>query len=273
MQSLENDFFIVALIGYFLAMVIFVSYARSQSARTAKLGLAFAGGGAVAELLGLTVRSLQSGHWPFANTYEFTLLMGLGIAAATLIAGTRFHMPGIGIFAAPLIVSLTACAFYIRKAAEPLTPALQSYWLQFHVITATLAYGAFGLAFAMAVMYLVKDRPGNRVQGLQCLIPEPGRLDRLMYGTIVFGFAFQTLVLITGAVWAEEAWGAWWRWDPKETWALITWLVYALYLHGRSRGSWRGRRAAWLSILGFAAVLFTFFGVTYLLSGPHTKYK
>ena len=273
MQSLESNFFTISLIFYFLAMAAFFPYIWTRSERLAKTGFILVALGLLAELVSMVVRSVYAGHWPFTNMYEFLLLMVFGIAAATLIAGTRSRMPGVGIFTTPIIVILAAYAFSIKRVAEPLVPALQSYWLQFHVATAILAYGAFGLSFAMAVMYLIKDRPGDQNSGIRGLIPELGRLDRLMYGAIAFGFAFQTLVLITGAVWAEEAWGAWWSWDPKETWSLITWLVYAFYLHGWTRGSWRGRRAAWLSIIGFATVLFTFFGVTYLLPGLHSEYQ
>jgi len=270
LQSLESNFFTIAFIAYVLATAAFFSYLWTKSDRTAKLGLALTGTGLLFHLLSLTVRSIAAGRWPFATMYEFLSLMIFGIAAATLIAGTRMRLPGAGIFATPLIVVLFAYALKIQKEAEPLIAALQSYWLQFHVATAVLAYGAFGLAFAMAVMHLIKDRPGASDSGVSALLPEPGRLDRLIYGTIAFGFAFQTLVLVTGAVWAEEAWGTWWSWDPKETWALITWIVYAFYLHGWTRGSWRGRRGAWLSILGFAVVLFTFFGVSYLMEGLHS---
>jgi len=269
-HPLESNFFTLALIAYALAMATFFAYIWTRSTRTANLGFALIGAGLLTQLVSLTVRSIAAGRWPFANVYEFLTLMIFGLAAATLIAGLRYRMPGTAIFATPVIVALMAYAYTIKRAAEPLVPALQSYWLQFHVATAIFAYGAFGLSFAMAVMYLIKDRPGTREGGLLGILPDLGRLDKLIYGTIAFGFAFQTLVLITGAVWAEEAWGTWWSWDPKETWALITWLVYAFYLHGWTRGSWRGRRGAWLSIIGFATVLFTFFGVTYLLRGLHS---
>lgn len=273
MQSLESNFFTISLICYFLAMAAFFPYIWTRSERTAKLGFVLIGAGIVGELVSLVARSIYAGHWPFTNMYEFLLLMVFGIAVATLIAGIRSKVTAVGIFATPLIVALMAYAFSIKRIAEPLVPALQSYWLQFHVATAILAYGAFGLSFIMALMYLVKDRPEDVNAGFRGMLPELPRLDRLMYTAIAFGFAFQTLVIITGAVWAEEAWGAWWSWDPKETWSLITWLIYAFYLHGWTRGSWRGRRAAWLSIAGFAAVLFTFFGVTYLLPGLHSEYQ
>lgn len=108
------------------------------------------------------------------------------------------------------------------------------------------------------------------MQQSMAILPSTEMLDKILYRVIVFGFLFLTLVLITGAVWAEQVWGAWWSWDPKETWALITWLVYALFLHGRFTRGWQGRRTAWLAILGFVAVIFTLFGVTWLMPGMHS---
>lgn len=270
MSPVESNFFTLALIAYVLSLAAFFSFLWTRSERTGKIGFALLAAGALCHLVSLTARSIAAGRWPFANLYECLSLTVLALAIATFAGGTLYRLPALGIFATPVIVGLTGYAFSIRKAAEALVPALQSYWLQFHVATAIFAYGAFGLAFAMAIMYLVKERVGGAQTWLGTLIPETGKLDRLIYGTIAFGFAFQTLVIITGAVWAEQAWGAWWSWDPKETWALITWIVYAFYLHGWTRGSWRGRRGAWLSILGFIVVLFTWFGVSYLMEGLHS---
>lgn len=270
MLAIESNFFTLAFISYVLSLAAFFSFFWTRSDRSAKLGFALTGTGLLFHLVSLTARSIAAGRWPFANLYEFISLMILAIAAGTLIIGLRYRISGIGIFATPLVVGLMAYAFSIKKAPEALVPALQSYWLQFHVATAILAYGAFALSFALGLMYLVKDRSKAPEAGLQGLIPELGRLERLIYGIIAFGFAFQTLLIITGAVWAEEAWGTWWSWDPMETWALITWLVYAFYLHGWTRGSWRGRRGAWLAVIGFAVVMFTLIGVKFVLPGLHS---
>ncbi|WP_334109481.1 c-type cytochrome biogenesis protein CcsB [Thermodesulfitimonas autotrophica] len=270
MYTIESNFFTLAFIAYVLSLAAFFSFFWTRSERSAKLGYLLTAAGLLLQLVSLTARSIAAGRWPFANLYEFISLMTFGIAAGTLIVGLRYRITATGIFATPLLAGLMAYAFSIKKAPEALVPALQSYWLQFHVATAILAYGAFALSCALGAMYLVKDRPGAPETGLRALIPETGRLERLIYGTIAFGFAFQTLLIITGAVWAEEAWGAWWSWDPMETWALITWIVYAFYLHGWTRGSWRGRRGAWLALIGFIAVLFTLIGVKYLMSGLHS---
>lgn len=140
-------------------------------------------------------------------------------------------------------------------------PALQSRWLEIHVITAIIAYGAFALSCCLGILYLVKAKSAER--GLD-------KLDAALHWSVVVGFPFMTLVLISGAVWAEEVWGRWWSWDPKETWALITWLIYAGYLHARKTYGWQGKKAAIMAIVGFAAVLFTFFGVSLLLPGDHS---
>lgn len=134
-----------------------------------------------------------------------------------------------------------------------------------------VAYGSFALSFAVSVAYLLKDKKEVDFQSwFSQELPALKVLDEISYKLIFIGLPFLTIMLVTGAVWAEYAWGAFWSWDPKETWALITWLVYAAYLHTRFLKGFKGKRAAWLSVLGFAAVIFTFFGVSYLLPGMHS---
>lgn len=144
-------------------------------------------------------------------------------------------------------------------------PALQSYWLKLHVAVAILAYGSFAVSFGAGLLLLLGKR--LFVRGSEQWEVE---LERLMNNAIAFGFPFMTLVLVTGAVWAEQVWGTWWSWDPKETWALITWLIYAIYLHGRLSRTWGGKQSAWMVVIGFGAVIFTLFGVTWLLPGLHS---
>jgi cytochrome c-type biogenesis protein CcsB len=143
-------------------------------------------------------------------------------------------------------------------------PALKSNWLLVHVITCFFGYAAFGLAFGAAILYLARGFT-NRLQA-----PAPGLLDRLIYRAAVIGFIFLTLGILTGAVWAETAWGRYWSWDPKETASLITWLIYAALLHARLVQGWQGRPIAWLAVAGFGAVLFTYLGVSFLLPGLHS---
>jgi cytochrome c-type biogenesis protein CcsB len=148
---------------------------------------------------------------------------------------------------------------------------LQSNWLTAHVITCFLGYAAFALAFSLSLLYLLKSRGGEGAGGfLETRLPSSSLLDDYSYRLIAVGFPMLTLGIITGAAWANEAWGSYWSWDPKETWSLIIWLIYAAYLHARLARGWQGRRAAWLSVFGFAATLFCYLGVNLFLSGLHS---
>ena len=163
--------------------------------------------------------------------------------------------------------SMTLWLLMIEKGSKPLMPALRSNWLYFHVFTAIMAYGAFAVSFALAILYLIKEGTSGRMAGN---LPPLEVLDELTYKIIMAGMPFLTLCIVTGAVWAEYAWGRYWSWDPKETWSLITWFVYAVYLHARFVANWKGKKAIYLALGGFLAVLFTFFGVNLLLPGLHS---
>ncbi|GFN23218.1 c-type cytochrome biogenesis protein CcsB [Thermanaeromonas sp. C210] len=218
--------------------------------------------------LALGQRTLNSGHLPVATLYEFSLLLVWGLLL--LFFFIRKHVPGdlLTVLVALLGVLILSFSNTLPSESRPLMPALQSVWLQLHVLTAIIAYGAFGLSFCLGIIYLLQERARDREVSLS--LPSPAKLDNLMYWCTAVGFAFMTLVLITGAVWAEEVWGRWWGWDPKETWALITWLIYAGFLHARKTYGWQGKRAAVIAVAGFVAVLFTLFGVSLLLPGLHS---
>jgi cytochrome c-type biogenesis protein CcsB len=159
---------------------------------------------------------------------------------------------------------------------KPLIPALQSNWLIAHVITCFIGYAAFAVASGLGIMYLLKDfhesRGGAKSDrnSLLATLPELKVIDDITHKTIVFGFLWLSAGIITGAIWANSAWGTYWSWDPKETWSLITWFIYAAALHARFTRGWGGRRIAWLAIIGFLSVVFTYYGVNYLLSGLHS---
>lgn len=209
--------------------------------------------------LALALRALGAGRLPVASLYEFSLLMVWGMMAFTLIIYRRTGSQLVLVLATLLEVALLSYANTLAQAAGPLPPALQSVWLKLHVATAVVAYGAFGLSFCLAIAYLALTRPTLRDQ-----------MEEAMHWSITVGFPFLTLVIITGAIWAEQVWGRWWSWDPKETWALVTWLIYAAYLHARKTYGWRGKRAALMAVVGFGAVLFTWFGVSFLLPSIHS---
>lgn len=205
--------------------------------------------------MSLVFRTIATGHGPFANQYEFAVAFAWGTLAAYVWFERRYAQRSLGVVALCVALGLLLYAISIPSTIEPLVPALQNnLLLTVHVAVAIVAYGSFTVAFAAALMYLIQPESGR--WGL----PRPELLDEIGYRAIVVGFPFLTLVIVLGAVWAEVAWGAYWSWDPKETASLVTWLIYAAYLHARIVRGWRGQRSAWLLVLGFGATLFTYFG-------------
>ncbi len=205
----------------------------------------------------LIKRGLEAGHWPLSNRYEFALCFVWAIVAVYLLLEASWRRREGGAFV--LALALLVATYAITRPADeraiaPLLPALRSVWLQIHVLTAAVGYGAIGVAAGLGLMRLLH----------QTLMSEE-ELERAMERAVALGFPWLTLSILTGAIWAERAWGRYWGWDPKETWALITWLWVLLILHLRPLPRWRGRRLAALVVLGFGIVLFTFAGVPWLV--------
>ena len=229
--------------------------------------------------LGIVLRWVESyqmgqefGHAPFSNMYESLVFFAWTIGIIYLVVERRYRNRVIGAFAMPLAcLAIAYASLSPDKVIQPLIPALKSNWLIAHVITCFLGYAAFAVAFGVSIMYLIKSKakPVSK-KGVAVHIPSSGLLDELTHQLVMFGFLFLTVGIITGAVWAKQAWTRYWSWDPKETWSLITWLIYAALLHFRMMRGWRGKRIAVISIVGFAAVLFTYFGVNFLLAGLHS---
>jgi cytochrome c-type biogenesis protein CcsB len=215
---------------------------------------------------------LGFGHAPLSNLYESLVFFAIAITAIYLYIERKYRNRIIGVFTAPLAFLAMAYASLspnISDRIQPLIPALKSNWLIAHVITCFIGYGAFAVAFGISFMYLFKERDATGESALLGRFPGLPELDELTHQLVMFGFLFLSVGIITGAVWANSAWGRYWGWDPKETWSLITWFIYATLLHARLMRGWRGKRIAFLSIVGFAAVLFTYFGVN-LLPGLHS---
>ncbi len=210
---------------------------------------------------------LGFGHAPLSNMYESLVVFALIIAIIYLVLERKYKLRVIGAFSAPLSFLAMAYASLspnISESIQPLMPALKSNWLIAHVLACFLGYAAFAIAFGISFIYMIKAKDGGESQGLLARFPENDMLDELTHQMIMFGFLFLSIGIITGAVWANSAWGRYWGWDPKETWSLITWFIYATLLHARLIRGWGGKRIALLSIVGFIAVMFTYFGVNYL---------
>jgi len=262
-----------AFVAYLFMMVMGREFFGRIATVTTLLGLA---GHSVAILLRwVESYRLGIGHAPLSNLYESLIFFAWTLILLYLLIEWRTRNRSIGVVATSLAFLAMAYASYspnISERIQPLVPALKSNWLIAHVITCFFGYAAFAIAFGLSLMYLLKERSGNGGNMFIRLIPRTSILDELNYQLILIGFLMLTLGIITGSVWAHSAWGSYWSWDPKETWSLITWLVYAALLHSRLIRGWQGTRIAVLSIVGFCCVLFTYFGVNYL-AGLHSYAK
>ncbi|MBM4278068.1 MAG: c-type cytochrome biogenesis protein CcsB [Deltaproteobacteria bacterium] len=274
----SHTLFNVSMGIYFLSFLGYLLFAASQSRKLGTISTSLLGMGLVIHSVGLVFRWLEThrtgyGYVPLSNMYESLVFFSWTIVLIYLMLEFKYKEKIIGVFVTPLAfltIAIIAIIPSINPNITPLMPALQSNWLTIHVTTCFFGYAAFAVSFGISILYLIRDRKGGQREEMAKWLPSLPILDEINYKSIVIGFPMLSLGIITGAAWANYAWGSYWSWDPKETWSLITWFVYAAFLHARITRDWRGRKAAILSIVGFAAVLFTYFGVNYLLSGLHS---
>jgi len=272
--SYTTFIYFLAFMAYLLGMVMNRSFFSRMGTYLSLLGFA-------AQTIAIILRWVESykmgiGHAPFSNLYESLIFFTWTLMLLYLILEWRTKNRTIGTFVTPLAFLAMAYASFspsISTHIQPLIPALKSNWLISHVITCFFGYAAFAMSFGISIMYLLKRLDtSDRGSLFLKLIPSKAVLDDLNYQMVVIGFLMLTLGIITGSVWAHSAWGSYWSWDPKETWSLITWLVYASVIHTRLVKGWTGKKIAILSIVGFVCVLFTYFGVNYL-AGLHSYGK
>jgi cytochrome c-type biogenesis protein CcsB len=209
---------------------------------------------------------------PWGNMYEFVSAVTFAAVTVYLIMLWRYQVRWLGPFLmVAVVIALGVATIWLYDDPGPLRPALHSYWIAIHVTAAVSATGIFTVAGVATILYLLKARTTEpKPGGIMQRVPDAETLDRIAHRTMMFGFPIWTFAIIAGAIWADSAWGRYWGWDPKETWSFITWVVYACYLHARATAGWRGRKAAAISLLAFACLLFNFFGINYLVSGLHS---
>jgi cytochrome c-type biogenesis protein CcsB len=250
---------------------------RARSGRLSRTAVALTLLAFALHLIGVVARGLAAGRAPWGNMYEFAVAATLAATAAYLLVLRREPVRALGVWVVGLVtLSLGLAITVLYTPAGALVPALNSYWLVVHVAAAIVAGGMFTVGAGLTVLFLVRDRSDRRRRddepagGYVRQLPSAATLQSLAQAAHVFAFPIWTFAVIAGAIWAEDSWGRYWGWDPKETWAFITWVLYAAYLHAQSTAGWRGRRSAWFAVAGYLAFLFNFFGVNLWITGLHS---
>ena len=263
MKTMMDILFFSAMAVYFLSTV-------AQFAGTMFKKEGFCRAAWYGSLLGFALltaaiacRGIAAGYVPLANQFEFAAAFGWGIGLLSIFLTLKLQEKWIPTVALPAVFLVISYAALLPRDINELMPALRSAWFTFHIGAAVFSYASFAVAGGIGIRYLVCAGKNAKDEQLETL-------DYISYRLIAFGFLMLTVVILTGCVWAEQAWSNFWSWDPKETWALITWIIYAIYLHQRMRRGWQGKRMAVFAVVALVSVIFTFVGVNTLMSGLHS---
>jgi cytochrome c-type biogenesis protein CcsB len=246
---------------------------RRRVEQFGRIGVALTVIGFLLSVAGVVMRALAADRAPWGNMFEFTITAMVFVVGVYLILVWRAGLRWLGLPVTLLAAvgnGLAVTVFYV--AVAPLVPALHSVWFLIHIVAAAISGAAFNVGGVMSIFYLIKKRAEERgtVRGYLERLPDSRKIDLIAYRFLAFAFPLWTFTVVAGAIWAEYAWGRYWGWDPKETWALVTWVIYACYLHARSTAGWRGTRAAVIAIIGLASFWFNFVGINLLVSGLHS---
>lgn len=276
LAGLSLRLFLGALILYAASMVAYFAFFAYRKDQLRRVALALVLPGVPLHLFSIVARGFADGHYPLGNMYEYTSMFAATAVLAFLLITVRYPVAALGgglaLFAA---VALMGSGLALYQGPEPLIPALQSYWLRIHVTSMMLSSGVLVSSFVFAALYLIKDRSLNPKSwlfqsGAAARLPTPATLDWLTSRAIMLGFPIWTFGTVAGAIWGSYAWGRWWGWDPKETWAAITWMVYGVYLHAHAARGWRGRRTTLIAVAGFVSILVTLYAVNLWIVGLHS---
>jgi cytochrome c-type biogenesis protein CcsB len=283
LQSVANTTVFAWASGiYFISALVYIAAKAGKKESWLKTAAYSAWAGLALHTFALGLRWVESyrmgiGHAPLSNFYESIVFLGWAVVLLSLLTERRNGSGIPGVFILPAVFLIMAYASFsagVERGIQPLAPALQSNWLASHVMSCLFGYASFAVACGIGIMALAQEWKtgggrGNPAGGL----PLPAaRLDELVYFSLVLGFILLSIGIATGSVWAHSAWGSYWSWDPKETWSLITWIIYAAALHLRLSRGWRGKKTAALAVFGFISVLFTYLGVNFL-PGLHSYLK
>ncbi|HET7173091.1 MAG TPA: c-type cytochrome biogenesis protein CcsB [Nocardioidaceae bacterium] len=247
--------------------------------RFGRIGFSLTVLGMLVLLLGVVSRGIAAQRVPWGSMYEFTITCSVAIVAAYVVLVKKYGVRWLGLpVTAFLTLALGIAVVLLYRPVEPLVPALHSYWLYIHVTSAAIAGGAYTVGALASLLYLARARvearaaadPERPRTGFLWQVPSTERIDRVAYRVHAFAFPMWTFAVLCGAIWAQYAWGRFWGWDPKETWAFITWVCYAAYLHARATAGWKGKAAAYIALVGYSTFLFNFIGINLFGSGLHS---
>ena len=258
-----NNLLFLVILSSFITLIIHFVFVVNKKPVMEKLSYGFSVLSFLILLAYVVARGIVSQRLPLANQFEFAISFALGIDMFYLLLRTKYKKSWYGTILLPIIFLMTSYAYLLPSEINELMPALRSQWFGLHIVSAILSYSAFAISFGISIKYLIDERKNVDKNELV-------ELDYQSYKFIGFGYLMLTVVILSGCIWAEQAWSRIWSWDPKETWALITWIIYSIYLHQRMRSNWKGRKMALIAIFAFIFVIFTFVGVNTLMSGLHS---
>jgi cytochrome c-type biogenesis protein CcsB len=265
----ETVFYLVSMVVYALAGVGFIySFVFKNPKIVSKVTL-LVGLGFLAQTIAIFARFNATGHLPWSGHYEYALMGGWFIIAGTLFVGWQNkQLQGLAVGTVPLVLIMLGYGYMQNPALTPMAASLKTIWLYIHVYFAWLSFGAYSLAMAAGVVFLLKQKSEARdvPNPAYDRFPSLGRLDELIFRYVVFGFITDTIMISAGAIWAKDLWGSYWAWDPVETWSLISWLIYGITIHLRVTFGWREKRLAWLAIAALSSVIICFFGVNLVVN-------
>jgi len=272
MTTLHFFLFPAVLVTTFLANAAYIVFFITRQKKIRGIARWLFSASGILQTAYIVSRYMLTGYAPVTSQHETIVFFAWASTWAYLSFRWRYTVKNFGAFVSLLICVLLVIAAAAPRETTPIIPALQSWWLPLHAGVSLIAYGFLSLAFCGGLMYLLQEKElkSKRFGYFFSRLPSLEALDQLNSHCLTVGFLFLTLGIITGTMWAHQAWGTYWQWDPKETWSLVTWFVYLIQVHQRFTVGWRGRRAAIMAILGFCAVVFTLWGVTFLLGGMHS---
>ena len=269
----QTLFYWAAIIAYVSSSIAYAAALTFSKEKYKKAGVPFAIAGLLFHTVSLGIRWTITGHGPYISTYEILSSNAWIAVMFFLFFQWKFkRFENLGVIVMPLSFLMMGAALMGSQEVRELPPTLRSAWLWVHIIFAKLMVAAMFIAVAMSVFYLLKKDKGEVKKGLLSKVPDIKVLDDYSYRLVAFGFITLTIMIITGAIWANDSWGSYWSWAPTQTWSLVVWFVYGLYLHGRITFRWKGTLSAWYIILAFVFSIITFFLIPYFTAGIHSAY-